>query len=74
MRVVYLDLVSPWTPGHCQRGFLLLPSPHIIEYSDDVLIVFSPQHILYHPPVSAPFPDNSITIAAVVIVWAVLFM
>jgi len=54
------------------RGFLLLPSPRIIKYSDDVLIVFSQQHILYHLP--APFPDNSITIAAVVIVWAVLFM
>jgi len=54
------------------RGFLLLPSLRIIEYSDNVLIVFSPRHILYHPP--ALFPDNSITIAAVVIVRAVLFM
>jgi len=53
-------------------GYLLLPSPRIMEYSDDILIVFSPQHFLYHPP--APFPDNSITIAAAVIVWAVLFM
>jgi len=53
------------------RGYLLLPSPHIIEYSYDILIVFPSQHLLYHPP--APFPDNSITIVAVVIVWAVLF-
>jgi len=57
-------------PHVATRGFLLLPSPRIIEYSDDVFVVFSPHHILYH----APFPDNSITIAAVVIVWAVLFM
>jgi len=59
-------------PHIATRAFLLLPSPCIIECSDDVLIVFSPQHFLYHPP--APFPDNSITIAAVVIVWAVLFI
>jgi hypothetical protein len=54
------------------RGFLLLLSPRIIEYSDDVLNVYSQQHILSHPP--ATFPDNSITIGAAVIVWAVLLM
>ena len=55
------------------RGYLLLPSPRIIEYSDDhILIVFPSQHLLYHPP--APFPDNSITIAAVAMMWAVWFM
>jgi len=57
------------------RGYLLLPSPHIIEYSDNTLIVFflwAPQHPLYHPP--APFPDNSTMIVVVVSVWAILFM
>jgi len=35
------------------RGYLLLPSPRIIEYSDDhILIVFPSQHLLYHPPLS----------------------
>jgi len=58
-------------PHIATRGFLLLLSPRIIEYSDDVLIVLFPQHLLYH--LFAPFPDDSITIAAVVIVWAVLF-
>jgi len=43
---------------------LSLPSPRIIEYSDDTLIVFSPQHFLYHPP--APIPDNFIITVAVV--------
>jgi len=54
------------------RGYLLLLSPRILEYSDDILIVFPPQHLLYHPP--APFPDHSITIVPVVIVRAVLFI
>ena len=59
-------------PHIATRGYLLLPSPRIIEFSDDILIVFPPQHLVYHPP--APFPDNSITIAAVVMMWAVFFM
>jgi len=59
-------------PHIAARGDLLLPSPRIIEYSDDIFIVFSAQHLLNHP--AAPFPDNSITIVAVAIVWAVLFM
>jgi len=59
-------------PHIATRGYLLLPSQHIQEYSVNFLIVFPPQHLLYHP--LAPIPDNSITIVAVVIVWAVLFM
>jgi len=55
-------------PHIATRGYLLLPSQHIQEYSDNFLIVFPPQHLLFHP--LAPIPDNS----AVVIVWAVLFM
>jgi len=39
-------------------GYLLLPSQHRIKYLDDTLIVFAPQHLLYHPP--APFPDSSV--------------
>jgi len=54
------------------RGYLLLPGPHIIEYPDDTLIVFAPQHLLYHPP--APFPDTVLIIVAVVSVWAVVFL
>jgi len=46
------------------RGYLLLPSPRIIEYSADALIVFSPQNLLYNQP--APLPDKSIIIVAVV--------
>jgi len=47
------------------RGRLLLPSLCIIEYLDDILIVFPPQHLLYHPP--APFPDSAIPKVAVLI-------
>jgi len=55
------------------RGYLFsVPSPLIIKYSDDTLIVVPPHHLLYHPP--APFPDNFIIILAFVSVWAVLFM
>jgi len=61
-------------PHIATRVFMLLLSPRIIECSDDVLIVFSPQHVLYRPPAPLPDRDNFITIAAVVIVWAVLFM
>ena len=59
-------------PHIATRGYLQLLSLRILEYSDNSLIVFPPRHLLYHLP--APFPDNSITIAAVVIVWALLFM
>ena len=53
-------------------GYLLLPSLHIIECSDEILFVFPPEHLLYHPP--APVSDNSIIIVAVVSMWVVLFM
>jgi len=43
----------------------------VIEYSNDILIVFPSQHPLYYLP--APFPDISIIIVVVVSVWAVLF-
>jgi len=56
-------------PHIATRGYLLLPSPRIQEYSD-IWIVFPPQYLLYHPP--APFLENSITIVADVIVWGCL--
>jgi len=59
-------------PHIATRGYLLLPSLRIIEYSDHTLIVFPLQYPLYYPP--APFPDNSIIIVVVVSVWAVLFV
>ena len=59
-------------PAHYHRGYLLMPSPLIIKYSDDILILFYPQHLLFLPP--APFPDNPIIIVAVVCGWVVLFM
>jgi len=58
-------------PHIATRGYLLLLSPRILEYSNDILIVYPPQHLPYHPP--ARFPDNFITSLSVVIVWAVLF-
>jgi len=58
-------------PHIATGGYLLLPSPRILEYSD-IWNVFPPQHLLHQP--SAPFLENSITIVAVVILWAVLFM
>jgi len=33
-------------PHVATRGYLLLPSPRIIEYSDNILIVLPPQHLL----------------------------
>jgi len=52
------------------RRPLLLPTPRVIEYSDDV--VFHPPHLLYH--LHVPLPDNSILIVIVVSVWIVLLM
>jgi len=46
------------------RRPLLLPTPRVIEYSDDVVFFFHPPHLLYHLP--APLPDNSMMIVIVV--------
>jgi len=55
------------------QGYLVLPSPCLIKYSDKILVLFPPQHLLYHPPAS--FLYNSIRIvAAVVGVLVVLLM
>ena len=54
------------------RRALLLPTPRVIEYSDDVVFLFYPPHLSYHLP--APLPDNSIMIVIVVSVWIVLLM
>jgi len=54
------------------RRPLLLPTPRVIEYSDDVVFLFHPPHLSYHLP--APLPGNSIMIVIVVSVWIVLSM
>jgi len=54
------------------RRPLLLPTPRVIECSDDVVFLFHPPHLSYHLP--APLPDNSIMIVIVVSVWIVLFI
>jgi len=54
---------------HCP---LLLPTPRVVEYSDDVVFLFHPPHLSYHLP--APLPDNSMMIVIVVSVWIVVFM
>jgi hypothetical protein len=51
-------------PHLATRGYLLLPNPRVIKYSDDTFFLFPPHHRLYHLP--APFPDNSIMIVVVV--------
>jgi len=53
-------------------GYLLLPSLHVIEYSNSTIFLFPPPHLLCHLPVS--FFDNSIIIVIVVSVWTVVFM
>ena len=50
----------------------LLPTPRVIEYSDDVVFLFHPPHLSHHLP--APLPDNFIMIVIVVSVWVVVFM
>jgi len=42
------------------RRSLLLPTLRVIKYSDDVVFLFHPPHILYH--LHAPLPHNSIVI------------
>jgi len=54
------------------RRPLLLPTPRVIEYSNDVVFLFHPAHLLYH--LHDPLPDNSMMIVIVVSVWIVLFM
>jgi len=54
------------------RRPLLLPTPRVIEYSDDVVFLFHPPNLLYH--LHVPLPDNSIVIVIVVSVWIVLLM
>jgi len=54
------------------RRPLLLPTPRVMEYSDDVVFLFHPPHLSHHAP--APLPDNSIMIVIVVSVWVVVFM
>jgi len=54
------------------RRPFLLPTPRVTEYSDDVVFLFHPSHLLYHLP--APLPDNSIMIVIVVSVWIVLLI
>jgi len=49
-----------------------LPTPRVIEYSDDVVFLFHPSHLFYH--LRAPLPDNSILIVIVVSVWTVLLI
>ena len=51
---------------------LLLPTPRVIEYSDDVVFLFHPPHLSHRLP--APLPDNSIMIVIVLSVWIVVFM
>jgi len=46
------------------RRPLLLPTPRVIEYSDDVVFLFHRPYLLYHLPV--PLPDNSMMIVIVV--------
>jgi len=51
---------------------LLLTTPHVLKYSDDVVFLSHPRYSVYRLP--APLPDNSIIIATVVNMWIVLFM
>ena len=50
------------------RRSLLLPTPRVIEYSNDIVFLFHPPHLSYHLP--AHLPDNSIMIVIVVSVWS----
>jgi len=51
---------------------ILLTTPRVLDYSDDIVFLSHPPHFVYQLP--APFPDNSIIIAAAVSVWIVLFL
>jgi len=56
-----------WLTTRVFRRPHLLPTPRVIEYSDEVLFLFHPPHLSYHLP--APLPHNSITIVILVSVW-----
>ena len=63
------------TTGLTTRVFrrpLLLSTPHVKEYSNDIVFLFHPSHLSHHLP--APLPDNFIMIVIVVSVWIVVFM
>ena len=51
---------------------LLLSTPRVIKYSDDVVFLFHSPHLSYH--LHAPLPDYSIMIVIVMSVWIVLLM
>jgi len=51
---------------------ILLTTPHVLDCSDDIVLLSHPPHLVYQLPV--PPPDNSIMIAITVSVWIVLFM
>ena len=61
-----------WLTTRVSRRPLLLPTPRVMKYSDDVVSLFHPPHLSYH--LHAPLPDNSIVIVIVVSVWIVLLM
>ena len=56
------------------RRPLLLPTPRVIEYSNDVVFLFHPPHLSYHLPAPLPDRDNSMMIVIVVSVWIVVFI
>jgi len=54
------------------RRPLLLPTPRVTEYFDNVVFLFHPPHLSYHLP--APLPDSSMIIVIVVSVCIVVFV
>ena len=60
------------TPPRAFPRPLLLTTPRVLEYSDDIVFLSHPPHSVFHVP--APLPDNSIIIATVVSMWMVFFM
>jgi len=67
----HLSVLHPETT-HASAQTNLLPTPRVIEYSDDIVFLFHPSHLSYH--LHSPLPDNSIVIVIVVSVWTVLLM
>jgi len=66
------DFLPNNIPHLAVLGYLMLPNTCVVEYSDDVLVLFPPPHFLYQLP--ARLLDNSVIIVAVVNVWIDLFM
>jgi len=60
------------TPPRAFPRPLLLTSPCVLEYSDDIVFLSHPLHSVYHLP--APLPDNSIIIANIASMNTLLFM